>query len=234
MKYNDFFSLINIKPEQTKAAKYFLNHRGIEENIIVANYLKSFTKRKPTYEEVATAFRYDKRIRRVLYKYIGYIEETARSFISNKHKHLSDLPKNAYDNSRELFIKYKLNVSTFKVLSDNLFSDCMSTISALPVEEIRIVFPKLKNQISRRIWALVTLRNQIGHNKFLLNNKQLNSIVSSDKSLKANIINLYNFLPSKVKNGLIRDINECAKERDNKYDFQVKWVLISQIKIILN
>ena len=78
------FSLIEIKEEEKDSSKEFIKLRGLEEHILMANYLASHLEnRKPTYSEVATAFRYDKRIRRIVYKYIGLIEEYYRSFLCN-------------------------------------------------------------------------------------------------------------------------------------------------------
>lgn len=63
-----FFSLIEIKEEEKDSAKEFIKLRGLQEHILMANYLASHLEnnRKPTYSEVATAFRYDKRIRRIV------------------------------------------------------------------------------------------------------------------------------------------------------------------------
>ena len=51
----------------------------------MAEFLQSYKAGKVSYREVATALRYDKRIRRVIFKYIGFLEEKMRAYIANEY-----------------------------------------------------------------------------------------------------------------------------------------------------
>lgn len=84
INYDDFFSLIDIEECEKASAKEYIKLRGFQEHVDMAKYLLSFSEgRKPTYKEIATSFRYDKRIRRILYKYLGLLEEYYRAYICN-------------------------------------------------------------------------------------------------------------------------------------------------------
>ena len=59
MDKNDFYNKIQITQEEKVKADYFLDVRGIEEHIIVFDYLSKFKAETVTYSEVSTALRYD-------------------------------------------------------------------------------------------------------------------------------------------------------------------------------
>ena len=96
MTYEGFWNKIIITEEEKKKSVHYLQYRGIDEHDHVRQHLESLSGEKVSYAEIATAFRYDKRIRRVLYKYIGLMEESIRAYIANKYSdNLSKLKRSA-------------------------------------------------------------------------------------------------------------------------------------------
>ena len=78
------------------------------------------------------------------------------------------------------------------------------------------------------LYAIVALRNEVSHNRFLLDNKNLKKCSAGDGngSLWTNIINLKNCLPEPIRMQFTIDINDCAKEGKIDYSNQTQWVLI--------
>lgn len=75
--------------------------------------------------------------------------------------------------------------------------------------------------------ALVVLRNEVYHNRFLLDNKRLSvcKLGDSNNSLWINLVNLSNHLPDKLQLNFSRDINNskfCDKMQEK---YQTKWDL---------
>ena len=75
--------------------------------------------------------------------------------------------------------------------------------------------------------ALVVLRNEVYHNRFLLDNKRLSvcKLGDNNNSLWINLVNLSNHLPDKLQLNFSRDINNskfCDKMQEK---YQTKWDL---------
>ena len=82
MNDQEFWNSVEATNEEKLKGTYYLRERGLEEHFNALRFLESFKRtgnRKVTYNEIATVLRYDKRIRRCLYKYIGVIEERLRA-----------------------------------------------------------------------------------------------------------------------------------------------------------
>ena len=231
MNYNTFFDKISIEEIDKTKAIHYLDTRGISEHIFVAEYLQSLKADKVTYCEVATAFRYDKRIRRIIYKYIGFLEEYLRAYIINNfNTNVSEIETTKV--LSDLIDKYK---DLYSAVSQLTFGNLISQIKKLPVSYRCNIFKT--NVKFKNLDALVGLRNEVNHNRFLLHNKSLRSCTvstNSGRSLWANIINLSNHLPESTKKGLIEEI-EIAKEPGKiHFDSQVKWNLLKEVIIEIN
>lgn len=238
MEYNDFYKMVIISEKEKRDALPYLNHRGIKEHINVATFLQGFLKKKLTYDKVATAFRYDKRIRRVLYKYIGCLEENIRSYISNKYETIDSLPplcKDYYEKHK--CTNYYDGSDTFTAISYLKFKHLIKLSFALPDGDFKKLYAfNHSSNDSANIIAINEFRNQIGHNKFLLNNRDLKRVYLLDSffdsSLRANIINLTRFLPEGMSNSLKKDINNSShKGKDKHPERHRTWSLIPKIVI---
>ncbi len=236
MTYEEFWEKIIISEEEKQKSVHYLQYRGVEEHDHVCQYLESFSGEKVTYAEIATAFRYDKRIRRVLYKYIGLLEESIRAHITNKYSNkVGELKLSATmdDNLK----KYG---TLFTALSELTFSQLITQVQRLCKTDKKALFvyykePNGLSNLAKDLYAVVTLRNEVSHNRFLLDNRNLKkcSVGDGNCSLWANIINLKNCLPELFREQFISDINDCIKEGKTDYSNQTQWVLTDSLIIRL-
>ena len=74
MTKEEFWGKIYITEEEKLKSEIYLKYRGIDAHENVRNFLQSLTGEEVAYSSIATAFRYDKRIMRIIFKYIGFLE----------------------------------------------------------------------------------------------------------------------------------------------------------------
>lgn len=232
MRKSEFFKDLKIEDEDKPRAEKALWAKGIEKHILIKEYLQAWSSKSLRYSQVATTYRYDKRIRNVLYKYISYLEEFYRAkILDNYFNKESDIswftPINKFLN-KGLSLNESLEALEFKTLID-----IIKSISKNFNEEcVFVAAHKNKN-----FYALRTLCNAVMHNKFLILYRGFEVCyvkgVDGNKSasLKANILNLINFLPDAVRNKCKQDINACKEERNNHN--KTKWDLPRQVIINL-
>ena len=161
--YNNFFKLVEIEDDEKPSAIEYIKYRGLIEHIKMAKHLSSFIiDRKPMYKEVATVFRYDKRLRRIIYKYIGFLEEYFHSFICNN-----------FASPKEIGIVSKQ--TTYDYCNSSLFSKTVDIIWSLNAEQKNELFEN-KNHLKKNLDALVRLRNVVSHNRSLLNYRDFKEV----------------------------------------------------------
>lgn len=234
MTYEAFWTKIIISEKEKEQSKHFLKYRGVGSHENVREFLQSLTGEVVTYTAIATAFRYDKRIRRILYKYIGFLEETIRAYIANKY---SD-NINSLKCIKKVLASLADGKSLFDSLSGLTFGELKKQVNALPDEDKKQIFPCHKGTakcLEKDLTAVVVLRNEVSHNRFLLDCKRLSKCSVGDKnnSLWANIINLKNLLPRYLHENYKSEINDAKKQAENKYKEQVAWNLLPNIIISL-
>lgn len=220
-----FFENIIIKEEDIPRAKQAIYSKGIEKHIIILDMLKAWgTGEKIPYEYIASFYRYDKRLRKVLFVYISYLEEYYRSLILDKYRFdWSDLK---LDSQLKQTLKGCKDLD--KALERIEFSHLVNQVYKIRTEiNDRFVFPN-HTHLRKNIAALVELRNSVMHNRFLLLYRGFEECYAVDEdlksaSLKDNIMNLINFLPEDVREKCKSDINDCSKERNNSG--KTKWVI---------
>ena len=227
MEYKTFLDMVDCATEDIESARHYMDVRGVEEHLIVAEYLQNYKAGKVSYREVATALRYDKRIRRILYKYIGYLEERIRAYISNRYSDKT--------NSLSLtdVIRKKLKKkSLYESLSEISFGQLILQSKKLPVEEKEELY-SIASVDDKKLDAIIELRNEVAHNRFLLHRKfrPCKNAGYEEHSLRANIINLYNHLPEEIRNSFARELKASSEFRENKWQYQTEWCLIEQIII---
>lgn len=225
-----FKDLIFDSADKERIAKS-LKSKGIEKHILIKNRLLAWSESEEIrYSQIASTYRYDKRIRYVLFKYISYLEEFYRSVILDNY--INDI-------NEKLWVK-KLNyyICKYQNLNEALehidFSTLINQCEKLPVALKNTCFC-YDAHLSANISALINLRNAVMHNKFLMLYRGFKYCyvagVDNSKSanLKANIINLLQFLPPEVRLQCVKDINACQQNRNNSDD--TKWDLPKQIII---
>lgn len=234
MKTHEFIELIEIKQEEIDKAKHYLNLKGVNLHHSIYSYLSSYTASRIKYCEIATTYRYDKRIRKVLYKYIGLMEEMIRAFIDNKY---SD-EMNQLKLTSKIANTLKSEKVLYKALDKTLFSDLIAQVLDLSEEDINTIFP---NTIfdSKNLKAIAGLRNAVSHNRFLLNYlsfKECNIDGSISGSLHANLMNFANHFDIEIRKSFINEINTCAileDDGDKMKINQVEWCLPVFVVIVL-
>lgn len=226
MTEQEFWEKIIISVEEKDKALHFLRYRGIQEHENIKILLESLTGEKVSYSAIATAMRYDKRIRRILYKFIGFLEEYIRAYISNKYSDEID----DFSHSKQLNGYLENDNILFNALSSLTFGQLIIQVKKLREEDKLNLFPYYYNNslwLNNDLTALVKLRNEVSHNRFLVGSKRLAFCHIGDKnsSLWGNIINLMNCLPEYLKQSFINEINNSQYNGNDKYDNQTDWNL---------
>ena len=234
MKTNELLKEIEIQKDEFDKAVYYFDYKGIELHKQIKDYLQSFKTDKVTYSELATAYRYDKRIRKILYKYIGLFEEHLRAFVCNRYS----------DNLEKINIigpiSKKINKlgSLYVALDNILFSILIEQVTKLNESDIEDLFPE--NQfLMKNIRAIVKLRNAVFHNRFLLDNLDFDECSFngiSSRSLHSNLINFGNHLDYNIRIEYLKEIEECKLEKVTnrtmqKRKHQTNWNLLKTIAI---
>lgn len=235
MTKEEFFDKIKITEEEKRKSEYFLKYRGIAAHEHVRQFLSSLTGNVVSYSAIATTFRYDKRIRRILYKYIGFLEESIRAFISNNYDgKISEIKIN-----RKKTIEVNQNNSLYKRLCELTFGELINQIIENQIIDTKKLFPQYENRekdFKNDLAALVTLRNEVSHNRFLLDCVRLPKCNVGDKnnSLWANFINLGRLLPKQMQDSYVREIKEAQFATENIYENQTDWDLLPNIIITVD
>ena len=82
MDTNEFFENLVIEENDRERAEKYLKAKGLFFHMQIKNKLLAWTEGQAVrYSQIASYYRYDKRIRNVLYKYIAYLEEYYRAAI---------------------------------------------------------------------------------------------------------------------------------------------------------
>lgn len=231
-RIDEFMSTIDISPNELNNAKRDLFSKGIENHKEIRDALYSFRRKKVKYSEIASAYRYDKRIRLVLYKYISYIEEFFRARVVDFFVECSN------DEKSEIFIKKKKphnRIETVDEIYTLDFNNLSALLKKIPNFESLCKFPP-NEHIKQNIEALIVLRNAVMHNRFLqFYNSYKNCYYNGEKqqaTLRYNILNLMQFLPAEAAQKCKDEINKCKNYKNTQDD--VKWNLPKEIIIDLN
>ena len=214
-----FFDNVNIADEDIERAKKAIFSKGVEKHIIILEKLKAWNEsEKVDYSLVASTYRYDKRIRNVLFKFISYLEEYYRSIILDYFRF--DWSDIKLDN--QLKKKLEKHNDMNAALEQILFSSLVNQIQLIKDNiENRFIFTDSKH-LKENIDALIELRNAVMHNRLLVLYRGFKECYLSDDefskntTLKDNVINLIRFLPEEIRNACEQEINNCAIERNNE------------------
>ena len=228
-----FYKDLIIEDEDKDRAARYLNSKGVEKHIIIKDKLSNWIDGgKIEYSMIASMYRYDKRLRLILFKYISYLEERYRAVILDEYrstprriKWIKDLTEKIKDCNWDLNDALeKIDFTTLLIQSNRL----------PPRVRGRCGFPGGKHFRENSI-AIRELRNAVMHNKFLLLFRGFETCyidgVDGGKgtSLKANILNLLAFLPSEVAEKCKKEINEAKNEKERHKG--TKWNLPSFVEI---
>ena len=223
----EFYKNLIIDEEDKERAEKYLTSKGVEKHIILKEKLFNWIEGdKIEYSLIASTYRYDKRLRYILFKYISYLEEFYRSVILDEYRYKVKKVRWVKDINDKL---KEFGGDLNDALEHIEFSSLLIQTRMLPQRvKNKYLLPKTKNLKENSI-ALKELRNAVMHNKFLLLYRGYETCYidgvdgSKSSNLKANILNLISFLPEDVAEGCIRDINAAREEKENQLG--TKWNL---------
>ena len=230
-----FYQNLIISDEDNTRIANYLKTKGIEKHILIKEKLLPWSESgNIEYTKVASTYRYDKRIRLVLFKYLSYLEEFYRAIILDNY--INEVRQRFW--ITELRKKLKDNSNNLNDALEHLdFSSLLIQSQKLPKAIKKLCLFPSGRHLTDNFFALKELRNAVMHNKFLLLYRGFNECyvqgVDGEKSanLKANILNLIQFLPQEVGTQCKKDINDCKEDRNKSND--TTWDLPPQIVITL-
>lgn len=80
MREQEFYRNIEIDDDDKPRAERSLRAKGVEKHILIKNHILTWREGNAIrYSEIASTYRYDKRIRNTLFKYISFLEEFYRA-----------------------------------------------------------------------------------------------------------------------------------------------------------
>ena len=223
----EFYKNLIIDEEDKERAEKYLTSKGVEKHIILKEKLFNWIEGdKIEYSLIASTYRYDKRLRNILFKYISYLEEFYRSVILDEYRYRVKKIQWIRDIKERL---EEFNGDLNDALEHIDFSSLLIQTRMLPQRvKNKCLLPKTRNLKENSI-ALKELRNAVMHNKFLLLYRGYETCYidgvdgSKSSNLKANILNLISFLPENVAKGCVKDINDAKNEKERHSG--TKWKL---------
>jgi len=208
----ELINKLNMSPNDLNAFNHYVKYRGLDDHIKAYEYLVSLNN-NVNYSMIASVLRYDKRIKRILFKYISFIEEYVKASICNYYT-IDTYP-----------IKNIKGDNIFEHYQDKQYSYLINDFIRLDDSFILSVFDNYKKN---NLLATIKVRNVVSHSYFLLGylnyNKCVNEKIKSS-SYRSNIINIKNLLPEFMRKSFTNEINNAYKAKKNKYEFQVSFNL---------
>ena len=232
MDVNEFFDNLEIEDKDRERAEKYLKAKGLFFHLQIKKKLLAWTEgNNIRYSQIASYYRYDKRIRNVLYKYIAYLEEYDRAAILDAY----------YDNLEQSFwipeIKLKLDKKEKldSILEGLGFSDLIKQMHNMPDIIKQKCYFVGRKRFKDNVFALKELRNAVMHNRFLLMYRGFAMCYLSNgkkgASLRDNILNLISFLPQDVGKKCKQDIDKCVENKNTEHETQ--WDLPEQAIVLL-
>lgn len=222
-----FFKDLIIDEEDKPFAERYLASKGVEKHIILKEKLFNWIEGdKIEYSMIASTYRYDKRLRQILFKYISYLEEFYRAVIFDAYRFFTH-NINWIDEAKEILDKFNGDLND--ALERMEFSTLLKQANQFsPRIRRRFLFPRSKYHKENSI-ALKELRNAVMHNKFLLFYRGFEPCYidgvdnGTSFGLRANILNLIRFLPNEVAEKCRQEINEAKEAKSMHHG--TKWNL---------
>ena len=231
MDTKDFFEGLEIEEKDKHKAEAYIKSKGLFAHMQIKNKMLAWSSDKTIkYSQIASYYRYDKRIRIILYKYIAYLEEYYRAIL------LDNFSDSTEQNFWIKIIADKINSGIrLDIILENLgFRSLLNQIKLLP-DNLKEYSFNYNKPIRKNIDALIELRNAVMHNKFLLMYRGFEMCYFAKgrkgSTLRDNILNLVNFLPEDVGVNCIKDINACKENRNTEKD--TEWDLPEQAIVVI-
>lgn len=211
--------------EEERCSKY-LDLKGVAYHVVLINFIGLDDDGKIKYKTVSDLYKYDKRLRNRLYKFISAFEEQIRAFIANSHNHgLSTL---------KLGERIKTNIKNGSNIAFELedldFGQLIQIVEKFTDKDLKRMFPNSDQYVIQNLRAIKELRNLISHHRILLmyddyETCYLNGEKKND--LKSNIKNLVNMIDDYYKEFIVDSINEAINDkRDITFELPVNLIIM--------
>lgn len=189
---------------QREEAKKYIALKGIVQYQRVIEFCRLY-KVIPAYKNVASLYRYDKRLRDNLYIYLATAEEFMRACLGNKFED----DDNGLIKTKQFIEKQKQYHSVSLAMEQLTFGALIKMI--LSNQSVFTKHYDLGN-LKINLNAVRVLRNKVSHHNFLLAETYAACVVNGirDNSLEQNIKNLQGFLPVDFRQGFAITVNNCA------------------------
>lgn len=200
--------------EREKCSKY-LDLKGIAYHVVLINNIGLDKNGEITYKKISDLYKYDKRLRNRLYKFISAFEEQIRGFIANRYS--AGLDSSLLGTKvNELLDSGSYITIALEELS---FSELMNVVKELSEKDLNKLFPNVDQYLFKNLDAVRELRNAISHNKIILFYEEFESCYIDGiekKDLASNIKNLSNLIDEYYKQFLIDSINDAVNDKRDK------------------
>lgn len=232
---DNFIGLI-IDENDLDEFKRHLQLKGYERYQSIFNYLLK-SESNVTYKKLSHYYRYDIRIRRVLYKSITLLETSMKAYINNKYKGYGITFNNYKEKFEKIFdnnikfshineIKLKRYLKTSKLSLYELLEEfdtglLFELYSQLDPKKVKGYFENIEN-LESRLDRARSLRNKVYHHNILIIREHCYK--DTNYTLNEAIDNLVHLIPANIRENLSVDINdtiyidECYEKcAENKY-----------------
>lgn len=210
--------------EMHRCSKY-LDLKGVAYHVLLINLIGLDRDGEIKYKLISDVYKYDKKIRNRLYKFLSAFEEQIRAFIANSFNHgLSTLQ---LGNSINKNLKSGSNIA-FE-LEDLDFGQLLQIVEKFSAKDLKRMFPKSDEHIIDNLKAIKEIRNAISHHRILLLYDEfekcyIDGIEKTD--LISNIKNLVNLIDQYYRQFLIDAINEATSDkRDSTFFIPERFIV---------
>ena len=211
--------MIFTNSEEKKRCSKYLDLKGVAYHVVLINFIGLNEKGQIEYKKIADVYKYDKRIRNRLYKFLAAFEEQIRAFIANSYNHGLE----TLDLGDDITTNLKNGSNIAFELEDLNFSKLLDIVKKFTPKDLKRLFPNndVKN-LKQNLIAAKELRNAISHHRILLLYDEfeecyINGEAKSD--LTSNIINIVNLIDVYYKRFLIDAINDCVNDKRDETFF---------------
>lgn len=225
-KSNLMKKMIFDNTDEEKHCSKYLDLKGVAYHVVLINFIGLNNDGKIKYKTISDLYKYDKRLRNRLYKFLSAFEEQIRAFIANSFNHgLSTLKL-----GENIIANLKNGSNIAFELEDLDFGQLIQIVEKFNDKDLKRMFPNTDEHVIQNLRAIKELRNAISHHRLLLlyddyETCYINGIGKND--LTSNIKNLVNLISEHYKVFLVEAINDAINDkRDSTFTISDHMIII--------
>lgn len=213
----EFIDKMNFHSDEEKQrCEIYLDLKGVAYHVVLANYIGLNRYGKIEYIKVQNLYKYDKKVRNILYRFLAAFEEGVRAYISNKYNNdfgrINVLSKSLLDSIQD-------DSSLSKELENQDFYHLMELAKKLTPKEKSEIFGYI-DHLEANLDAIRELRNTISHHRLLFVYEDFDFCYLQDgtcgNSLVDNIKNLIQLMHPYYKEFLKDELNQSCMSRSDQ------------------